>query len=76
MWAIVELGNGTYATASADKTIKLWKKDGSGISTLTGKIIVNCFLLSQSTHLLGCTHCMDSIGPMGKDSHWLDHSVG
>ncbi|XP_013178100.1 PREDICTED: phospholipase A-2-activating protein-like [Papilio xuthus] len=36
VWAIVELGNGTYATASADKTIKLWKKDGSGISTLTG----------------------------------------
>ncbi|XP_047985835.1 phospholipase A-2-activating protein isoform X2 [Leguminivora glycinivorella] len=36
VWAVVELGNGTYATASADKTIKLWKKDGSLITTLTG----------------------------------------
>ncbi|XP_053603095.1 phospholipase A-2-activating protein [Plodia interpunctella] len=36
VWAIVEVHNGTYATASADKTIKLWKKDGSLISTLTG----------------------------------------
>ncbi|KAH9634238.1 hypothetical protein HF086_012700 [Spodoptera exigua] len=36
VWAAVELFNDTYATASADKTIKLWKKDGSIISTLTG----------------------------------------
>ncbi|XP_063361364.1 phospholipase A-2-activating protein [Cydia amplana] len=36
VWAVVELGNGTYATASADKTIKLWKKDGSLITTLAG----------------------------------------
>ncbi|KAI8429183.1 hypothetical protein MSG28_007720 [Choristoneura fumiferana] len=36
VWAAVELGNKTYATASADKTIKLWKKDGDLISTLTG----------------------------------------
>lgn len=38
VWSIIELGNGTYATASADKAIKLWKKeDGSLINTLTGK---------------------------------------
>ncbi|CAH2075514.1 unnamed protein product, partial [Iphiclides podalirius] len=36
VWAIVELGCGTYATASADKTIKLWKRSGELISTLTG----------------------------------------
>ncbi|PZC79265.1 hypothetical protein B5X24_HaOG216531 [Helicoverpa armigera] len=36
VWAAVELFNGTYATASADKTIKLWAKDGTVISTLTG----------------------------------------
>ncbi|CAB3243021.1 unnamed protein product [Arctia plantaginis] len=37
VWSVIELCDGTYATASADKTIKLWKKeDGSLISTLTG----------------------------------------
>lgn len=40
VWAVIDLGNGTYATASADKTIKLWKKDGSVISTLSGNKIV------------------------------------
>ncbi|XP_026751047.2 phospholipase A-2-activating protein [Galleria mellonella] len=36
VWAVVELHNNTYATASADKTIKLWNKEGVPISTLTG----------------------------------------
>ncbi|XP_026739639.1 phospholipase A-2-activating protein [Trichoplusia ni] len=36
VWAAVELFSNTYATASADKTIKLWMKDGSIITTLTG----------------------------------------
>ncbi|CAG4977521.1 unnamed protein product [Colias eurytheme] len=36
VWAFVELANCTYATASADKTIKLWRKDGGVIATLTG----------------------------------------
>ncbi|XP_026490148.2 phospholipase A-2-activating protein [Vanessa tameamea] len=36
VWAALELKNGTLATASADKTIKLWRKDGALLSTLTG----------------------------------------
>lgn len=40
VWAAVELGNKTYATASADKAIKLWKKDGDLISTLTGNLLL------------------------------------
>ncbi|KAM3961586.1 LOW QUALITY PROTEIN: phospholipase A2 activator protein [Aphomia sociella] len=36
VWAVVELCNSTYATASADKFIKLWNKEGVLISTLTG----------------------------------------
>lgn len=37
VWAALELKNATFATASADKSIKLWRKDGALISTLTGK---------------------------------------
>lgn len=36
VWSAIELGNSTYATASADKTVKLWMKSGTLISTLTG----------------------------------------
>ncbi|CAK1552863.1 unnamed protein product [Leptosia nina] len=36
VWALVELANSVYATASADKTIKMWRKDGALITTLTG----------------------------------------
>ncbi|XP_048484837.1 phospholipase A-2-activating protein [Plutella xylostella] len=36
VWAIVELNSGLYATASADKTIMLWNKDGSQVKALTG----------------------------------------
>ncbi|XP_045446086.1 phospholipase A-2-activating protein [Melitaea cinxia] len=36
VWAALELKNATFATASADKSIKLWRKDGALISTLTG----------------------------------------
>lgn len=46
VWAVVELGCGVYATASADKTIKLWKKNGELISTLTGIVTfvhMSCF---------------------------------
>lgn len=39
VWAALELGNGTYATASADKSIKLWRKDGGIIISLTGNFI-------------------------------------
>lgn len=36
VWSNIELYNGTLATASADKSIKLWTKDGTLLSTLTG----------------------------------------
>ena len=35
MWSVLELADGVIATASADKTIKLWQA-GSCIKTLTG----------------------------------------
>ena len=46
VWAALELGNGTYATASADKTIKLWRKDGGLIISITGKITTYKLLLT------------------------------
>ena len=49
VWAAVELFSGTYATASADKTIKLWMKDGTIITTLTGK----------EENKLPTTHCLN-----------------
>ncbi|KAJ0179726.1 hypothetical protein K1T71_004317 [Dendrolimus kikuchii] len=36
VWSNIELCNSTFATASADKTIKLWMKDGGLITTLAG----------------------------------------
>lgn len=36
VWAVVELCDGTIATASADKSIKLWKKNHELKTTLTG----------------------------------------
>lgn len=36
VWCLIELSNGTYATASADKTIKLWRKDSGVLNTLKG----------------------------------------
>ncbi|KAI5644066.1 PUL domain-containing protein [Phthorimaea operculella] len=57
VWCIVELGNGTYATASADKTIKLWKKDGTVISTLTGHTdCVRGLAVANAETFLSCSN--------------------
>ncbi|CAH2235111.1 jg7520 [Pararge aegeria aegeria] len=36
VWAAIELANGAYATASADKSINLWRKQGGLIIKLSG----------------------------------------
>ncbi|XP_037299197.1 phospholipase A-2-activating protein isoform X2 [Manduca sexta] len=57
VWAVVELGNSTYATASADKTIKLWKKNGELIITLTGHTdCVRGLAVASSESFLSCSN--------------------
>ncbi|CAG4941351.1 unnamed protein product [Parnassius apollo] len=57
VWAIIELGNSTYATASADKTIKLWKKNGESISTLTGHTdCVRGLVVASAETFLSCSN--------------------
>ncbi|RVE52510.1 hypothetical protein evm_002904 [Chilo suppressalis] len=57
VWAVVELGNCTYATASADKTIKLWKKSGELITTLTGHTdCVRGLTLASPESFLSCAN--------------------
>ncbi|CAG9784874.1 unnamed protein product, partial [Diatraea saccharalis] len=57
VWAVVELGNSTYATASADKTIKLWKKSGDLITTLTGHTdCVRGLVLASPESFLSCSN--------------------
>lgn len=58
VWSIIELFNGTYATASADKTIKLWKKqDGALIKTLTGHTdCVRDIVMASSETFLSCSN--------------------
>jgi phospholipase A-2-activating protein len=38
VWSAIQLPSGDIVTGSADKTIKLWKKDGQIQHTLTGMI--------------------------------------
>ncbi|KOB74661.1 putative phospholipase A2, activating protein [Operophtera brumata] len=57
VWAAVELGNGTYATASADKTIKLWKKNGELITTLNGHTdCVRDLAVANADSFLSCSN--------------------
>lgn len=36
VWSVIQLPDGVIATASADKKIKIWIKNGSCIRTLSG----------------------------------------
>ncbi|XP_050681679.1 phospholipase A-2-activating protein [Leptidea sinapis] len=57
VWASIELGNCTYATASADKTIKLWKKNGELITSLTGHTdCVRSLAASSNETFLSCAN--------------------
>ncbi|XP_041976319.1 phospholipase A-2-activating protein [Aricia agestis] len=57
VWSTIVLGNGTYATASADKTIKVWRKDGALITTLTGHTdCVRDLSLASSETFLSCSN--------------------
>ncbi|XP_047521233.1 phospholipase A-2-activating protein [Pieris napi] len=57
VWSLVELANGTYATASADKSIKLWRKDGGLLSTLTGHTdCVRSLAVSSNETFLSCAN--------------------
>ena len=38
VWCVVQLRGGDIVTGSADKSIKIWKKDGSFKTTLTGEL--------------------------------------
>ncbi|XP_028174259.1 phospholipase A-2-activating protein-like, partial [Ostrinia furnacalis] len=57
VWAVLELGDGAYATASADKTIKLWKKDTTLITTLTGHTdCVRGLVVASPESFLSCSN--------------------
>ncbi|XP_075970869.1 phospholipase A2 activator protein [Anticarsia gemmatalis] len=58
VWSVIELFNGTYATASADKTIKLWNKaDCSVITTLTGHTdCVRGIVVASPETFLSCSN--------------------
>ncbi|XP_032511114.2 phospholipase A-2-activating protein [Danaus plexippus] len=57
VWCVIELSNGVYATASADKTIKLWRKDGALINTLSGHTdCVRGLTVASSESFLSCSN--------------------
>ncbi|GBP48926.1 Phospholipase A-2-activating protein [Eumeta japonica] len=57
VWNIIELGNGIYATASADKTIILWSKGGQQIKTLTGHTdCVRALTIASPETFLSCAN--------------------
>ncbi|CAH0728958.1 unnamed protein product, partial [Brenthis ino] len=57
VWAALELGNGTYATASADKSIKLWRKDGGLIVSLAGHTdCVRDLAVANAETFLSCSN--------------------
>ncbi|KAL0840126.1 hypothetical protein ABMA28_015431 [Loxostege sticticalis] len=57
VWAVLELGNSTYATASADKTIKLWNKDATLITSLTGHTdCVRGLVVASQESFLSCSN--------------------
>ncbi|KAL4710493.1 hypothetical protein ACJJTC_008895 [Scirpophaga incertulas] len=57
VWGVIQLDDGTYATASADKTIKLWKSDINLITTLTGHTdCVRGLVVASTNTFLSCSN--------------------
>ncbi|XP_052738661.1 phospholipase A-2-activating protein [Bicyclus anynana] len=57
VWAIIQLANGAFATASADKHINLWRRDGGKINSLTGHTdCVRGLAVASSNTFLSCAN--------------------
>ncbi|XP_045764528.1 phospholipase A-2-activating protein [Maniola jurtina] len=57
VWAALELGNGAYATASADKNINLWRKAGGLIVSLSGHTdCVRDLAVASAETFLSCSN--------------------
>ncbi|PSN46406.1 Phospholipase A-2-activating protein [Blattella germanica] len=57
VWCVVQLRGGDIVTGSADKSIKIWKKDGSFKTTLTGHTdCVRGLAATSDSEFLSCSN--------------------